>query len=196
MINRPIGTAMIAALWCLCVAAPATADVFTNVITNGDFEQGFNGWNVDLACPMCQVAASVSSLAGDGGTNSAFIGSTGKPSGIWQLTETTPGANYLLSFDFASTKTSTNQFFVTIGTTQYTFADVNAPAWTPESIAFVADSDSTLIAFSARDNQAIHAVDNVVLVDPPALTVPEPAMLGLFGLGLVGLGFSRRTQVS
>jgi hypothetical protein len=37
-------------------------------------------------------------------------------------------------------------------------------------------------------------VDNLALNEPRVPTVPEPATLGLLGLGLVGLGFARRRR--
>jgi hypothetical protein len=33
-----------------------------------------------------------------------------------------------------------------------------------------------------------------LIAAPPSITVPEPSIIALFGLGLLGMGFARRTK--
>jgi hypothetical protein len=51
---------------------------------------------------------------------------------------------------------------------------------------------SVVVAFAGGDNAV--KIDNLSF-SSTAAEVPEPAMLGLFGLGMIGLGLSRRRKV-
>ena len=59
---------------------------------------------------------------------------------------------------------------------------------------FNATSNSTLLTFKFRDDPFFINLDDVDVVQLNG--VPEPATLALLGLGLAGLGFSRRRKLN
>jgi len=157
----------------------SVSDGTVDLIGNGffDFLPG-NGLYIDL----------------DGSTNNT---------GVMAHTESLGIGDYTLSFDLAGNHRNNN--------VENTLVDVSIQAgggtpvnqnyslaqgvgFTNFSLDFsvTIDPSDILIRFGALGGDNIGMLlDNVVLADAVA-AVPEPAIITLFGLGLLGLGFARR----
>jgi choice-of-anchor C domain-containing protein len=83
---------------------------------------------------------------------------------------------------------NTNLFsFDTVGATRANMG------WTTMSYSFTASDFVTSLQFQATSGAAWGvALDNVIVTE--SASVAEPATLSLFGLGLMGLGFARRSR--
>jgi hypothetical protein len=135
-------------------------------------------------------------LTGDGSNTSE---------GVSQAVSTTPGHEYALTFYVGNTTgggifgtTSTVNLFVNGSETPFTNSTVSPTdlSWKQFTDTFVATGTSTTLLFQNGDpgNDNSNGLDNIALSDMGAVTtsVPEPATLALFCLGLAGVGFMRR----
>jgi hypothetical protein len=68
----------------------------------------------------------------------------------------------------------------------------SVPDWFTFATSFVASAESHDIIFTSERNGTdyAYAIDNIFVT----AAVPEPSIIALFGLGLVGIGFVRRRQ--
>ncbi len=119
--------------------------------------------------------------------------------GVAQSTiSTVAGQSYVLSFDLgSSTIYGVNPSIIaSAGSSSSTFSATTTGTnqWDRFSMSFLADSTSTTIALTGVGTAysgSYIGLDNVSIVTSSA---PEPTTLALMGLGLAGVGFSRRRK--
>jgi len=109
------------------------------------------------------------------------------------------GLEYLLSFDLSGNQRGgSDNVVVTFGTATLSFTGLAASApYARYSLEFTPSSDGTFsISFANAGGDNVGALlDNVVVTSGDAVSeVPEPGTLALLGLGLAGLGLSRRRK--
>ena len=129
-------------------------------------------------------------------------GTNGNPQGILRSNSAfslVPGVNYYLSFDLiGSQRGLTTSATVTFGSYDKVFTlvsgDVTSGVVSDQLITVSAPTTAYLTFASNTPGNVGTLLDNVVLSSAPSTSVPEPATLGLLGLGFAGLGFRRRRR--
>ena len=196
------------------IAAAAAAPGSANILVNGSFETGdFTGWtqfgNTDFSSvqtvgptgpgegPGCEVCAALDGVQGGGAPDGDYIASFGpveSQGGILQSVMTTAGASYTLSFVLRNEGGVPNFFSVSFGDTVLeSMTDAPQSDYQTYSYTLTGTGTANDLTFTFRDDPSYWDLDAVSL-DADSTDVPEPAMLGLFGLGAVGLGLARRRR--
>lgn len=168
-------------LFCLllCLLAGSAS---ANLITNGDFSTGdISGWTLS------------------GGEYSAVEGGVFREydnSGWAILSQdifTTSGTLYNISFDTFATQIAGNDFAWAIDGGALNFIAATT-SWITNIGAFTSTGGTTNVAFymATDPGTGTWRLDNVSVT--ASASVPEPGMLALLGLGLVGIGLSRKNK--
>ena len=188
----------------LCMFAGTAS---ANLITNGSFEEpgvdsgwayfsadNVNGWEGSNVEIWESGFNGVNSFDGD---QHAELNAHGENEGAWTLYQditTTPGEAYELFFAYRARNNTNESFRVSAVGSDFGWSknDHTTDQWSVFEETFVAGSELTRIQFEAT-NPSEGTVGN--FLDDVRVTsakVPAPGTLALFGLGLLGLGASRK----
>lgn len=178
------------------LAAPKT--FAQNLVQNGSFETGdFTGWNVNGLEEVVTGPFSVYPGAQDGNFYSVW-GNVGGDGSISQTIADTAGAQYNLSFWFASNGDNPSDFSVSWDGNvllSLTNPDTGIP-YTQFSFNVTGTGSDTL-TFTGGDDPAWMALDNIsVSQSGGGTSTPEPSSFILMGSGVLALGGMVRRKMS
>jgi hypothetical protein len=205
----------------ISLAVIFSTGVQANLIQNGSFEDvtGSNAignygststWQIYSSIPEWGASRNMEIWtdnfivpAYDGANVLELNGHPGTGSGAFSILQsfaTVVGQQYELSFAGRKRQNSTEEFSVSVGTLvgsdlgnlalDYDINSHSFGAWTDFSYMFEAIDIMSTLRFSSLDR--IDDTTGNLLDDVSIVSVPEPSIIALFGLGLVGLGFARR----
>jgi hypothetical protein len=176
-------------------ATSATA----GLITNGGFEDGFDGWTVtySLGCvpnqdTKCDFFAGDSTDPGfiPYGDLALYIGCAQLCS-AFQIIDTTPGQSYKFSFEYGNNGEAEYEFAANFGDLEvfHPFNDIldTGTGFEHHTFNVTAIGPKTKVKFIGSNPGGWLALDNVSVE-----AIPEPGSLALLAAGLAGLGSIRR----
>ena len=163
------------------------------ILSNGSFETGsFSGWTTANLNATFVAPSGFDSYPAQDGNYFAALGNVGSPANISQSFSDVAGQSYDFNFYVASNG-SANSFSASVNG-----VDVLAPTYIPPqgytlySYMFTGTGNDT-ISFSAEDDPAYIALDNVSVNPAGMAATPEPSSLMLMGTGILGMaGVLRR----
>lgn len=166
-----------------------TFSAHANLVTNSGFETGdLTGWTLtEGTSPF----TGVDNFSPHSGLYAAYFGAYPDPSvdTISQLLSTSANETYELSFWLSNTTdTPINSYFEVLwdGAVLQSWVNANPFSYTLFSYQVTASTSTTLLEFKGFNNNGYFHLDDV--------SVPEPDLLWLFSLGLVGLALFRKHQ--
>ena len=188
---------VIAAATILLAWAPMT--FAQNLLTNGSFEAdggSFTGWTTGGNFEDTEVVSGAfyEYTGAEDGNFYAALGPVGSDGTLSQTFNDQAGAQYTISFWFASVGDNPSDFSVAWdGNTLLSFTNPNTgSSWTQFTLQAPGTGTDTL-TFSFRDDPGYIALDNVSVTAQSGGTVPEPSSILLLGSGVLAMaGVIRR----
>ncbi|TAK92612.1 MAG: PEP-CTERM sorting domain-containing protein [Burkholderiaceae bacterium] len=170
-------------------AFPVADEFGPNLVVNGDFETG------SLAPDWVQSGNlgfnNIDSVGNGGSSFSWTGGSIGSLGYINQTLATVAGAGYNIHLFLQSDGDTPNEIQVMWdGAVVYDAFNVGSQGFTEIVIDPFASDASTILSIGTRNDPGFLHVDDVSVRE--ASSVPEPMTVALLGLGLLGVGVSRR----
>ena len=138
--------------------------------------------------------------ASDGDYSINYIRGPGEGGSIFTtISGLTAGVEYKLSFDVIQSElVAGTALTATVDSTIQTYINAVANVFEQKELVFTAGGMTALLTFAGPTSGAIDAayahLDNVSIM--AFESVPEPATLAMFGLGLAGLGWMRRRRAA
>lgn len=178
--------------------ALATSAAQANLVTNGAFTSNASSWTLSVDCTNnAPNGTSWNSTVGHpaGSLQLNSCGQLPRPSASQTVSGLVVGQSYLLEWEtlrhFGGTGSSFGVFLDAVNV--LTSGNPSFTVWAADSYSFTAANTSVVVAFAAElAGDTSYYLDNVSL--NAVNRIPEPASITLLGLGLVGLGFSRRKK--
>jgi hypothetical protein len=174
-----------------------------NLIVNGSFEdnQVANGsWNWFPASSVngwdgsnVEIWHNLFGIPAVDGSQVAELNADGPNSGAWSIFQsfaTVIGQSYDVAFSYRA-RESSDLFNFTVGSINQNFINNDTSAWKLFSGSFVANSVLTTLTFTSLNSGTLGNLIDDVKVNASA-NLPESNTIGLFAIGLIGLGFARR----
>jgi len=174
-----------AAAACVLASVLFASGASGNLVVNGSFEDGLNGWTLTAAADGSDFG-----LSGPGHTGLASMGfsaDSGLEDVIEQDLATQAGALYQIELWVMNLGVGNDLLSIGFGSETVVFSPVNTPLedWALITFQAVADDASSTLRIGAFD------ANSALLVDDISVTlVPAPGVLG--ALALAGLRGSRR----
>jgi hypothetical protein len=172
----------------LAVSAPQATAASAPLLQNGDFQAGnFAGWslNAQYTSVLSQPYDGYSPV---GGSTYAILGPVGTSGTLYQSFNDTACQTLTISFDLASDGGEQNDFIVIFDhQTLLSLTNIAADRWTEYDFTVAATGTDSL-EFAFRDDPGYLGLDDIAVTPT---SVPEPATLFTFSLGLAGLAMLR-----
>jgi hypothetical protein len=177
-------------------AGPTSHESSVNLVSNGSFEDSTDiagsGWTIGGAFFAEGVDYNIDLDTGDArtGSNSFRGGAVGDVGTLSQTLTTTAGQSYNIHFslaNFSGFADGTEFDVLWDGVQVFSMTDILGFGYQDFVIDPLATGASTVLTFAIRDDSFFLNLDDVRVS-----AVPEPEVLGLFGLGLALATFKRR----